>query len=112
MKRSVEKKSTGFDKFNSVFLHEMTSPRERVVKVRPSSNKVKRGYTLTHELIKRLPKVRYVGSYECPKCDNCGSKSSERGSRHIRIVGSDQKEFRTKKLKTRSKRLSVMDSKD
>ena len=66
MKRGVEKKSTGFDKYNSVFLHEMTSPRERMVKVRPSSGQVRRGYTLTRELIKRLPKVRYVGSYECP----------------------------------------------
>ena len=61
-------------------------------------------------MIKRLGKVRYVGNFECPRCDGCSAKGYIRGSRHLSTLsaeGNEQKTKKRKKVRNSSRRSSI-----
>ena len=58
-------------------------------------------------MIKRLGRVRYVGNFECPRCDGCSAKGIIRGSRHLSTEGDLKTTKKRKKVRNSSRRTSV-----
>ena len=61
-------------------------------------------------MIRRLGRVRYVGNFECPRCDGCSAKGRIRGSRHLSTLcteGNEQTTKKRKKVRNSSRRSSI-----